>query len=138
MNGEAIFWPMLVQMLLTFAIYGLVSLRRIGAIKSGQAKASDYRIPSIEPEPSATAARSLINQFELPVLFYAACLVLFVLGAAGQLAVFLAWLFALARIGHAYVHVTTNRLRYRRPLFIASFFIALALCGLIAARLIAA
>jgi hypothetical protein len=138
MNGEAIFWPMLVQMLLTFAIYGLVSLRRIGAIKSGQAKASDYRIPSIEPEPSATAARSLINQFELPVLFYAACLVLFVLGAAGQLAVFLAWLFALVRIGHAYVHVTTNRLRYRRPLFIASFFIALALCGLIAARLIAA
>jgi hypothetical protein len=138
MNGEAIFWPMLVQMLLTFAIYGLVSLRRIGAIKSGQAKASDYRIPSIEPEPSATAARSLINQFELPVLFYAACLVLFVLGAAGQFAVFLAWLFALVRIGHAYVHVTTNRLRYRRPLFIVSFFIALALCGLIAARLIAA
>ena len=130
MNGEAIFWPMLVQMLLTFAIYGLVSLRRIGAIKSGQAKASDYRIPSIEPEPSATAARSLINQFELPVLFYAACLVLFVLGPQVRSPFSLPGCLRWSRIAHAYVHVTTNRLRYRRPLFIASFFIALALCGI--------
>ncbi len=138
MNGEAIFWPMLVQMGLTFAIYGLMSIRRMGSIREGKAKAADFRIPTVEPEPSATVARSLINQFELPVLFYAACLVLFVLGAAGQVAVTLAWLFALVRIGHAYVHVTTNRLRYRRPLFVASFFLAFALCGLIAARLIAA
>ncbi len=138
MNGEAIFWPVLVQMLLTFGVYGLVSLRRIAAVKSGQAKASDYRVPSIEPEPSATAARSLINQFELPVLFYAACLILFVLGAAGQAAVIAAWLFALARIAHAYVHVTSNRLRLRRPLFTASFVFAFALWALIAARLIIA
>jgi hypothetical protein len=138
MNGEAIFWPVLVQVSLTFAIYGLVSYRRMAAIKAGQAKAADYRIPAVEPGPSATAARSLINQFELPVLFYAACLVLFVLGAAGQAAVIVAWLFALARIAHAYVHVTTNRLRLRRPLFILSFASAFALWALVAARLIAA
>ena len=138
MNGEAIFWPVLAQVLLTFAIYGVVSSRRVAAIKSGQAKPSDYRVPIVEPEPSATAARSLINQFELPVLFYAACIILFVLGAAGQVAVIGAWLFALSRIAHAYVHVTSNKLRYRRPLFVASFVFAFALWALVAARLIAA
>lgn len=138
MNGEAIFWPVLVQMLLTFVIYGVVSSRRVAAIKAGQAKPSDYRVPIVEPEASATAARSLINQFELPVLFYAACILLFVLGAAGPAAVAAAWGFALARIGHAYVHVTSNRLRLRRPLFVTSFAFAFILWGLIVARLIAA
>lgn len=135
MTGESIFWPMLVQAFLTFSVYGLVSMRRMGAIRAGAAKPSDYRIPTVEPEPSATAARSLINQFELPVLFFAACVVLFVLGAANMPAILIAWAFALSRIAHAYVHVTSNRLRYRRPLFITGFFAALALWVLVALRL---
>ena len=135
MTGESIFWPMLVQALLTFAVYGLVSYRRMSAIKSGTTKPSDYRIPTVEPESSATAARSLINQFELPVLFYAACLVLFVLGAANLAAILIAWLFALSRLIHAFVHVTSNRLRYRRPLFIAGFFSVLGMWLLIGLHL---
>ncbi|MGB8816362.1 MAG: MAPEG family protein [Rhizobiaceae bacterium] len=135
MNGEAIFWPMLVQAFLTFGIYILVSYRRVSSVRAGLARPADFRVPSIEPAPSATAARSLINQFELPVLFYGACLVLFVLGAAGQIAVFTAWLFALSRVIHALVHVTSNRLRFRRPLFIIGFFSAFALWILIATRL---
>ena len=135
MTGESIFWPMPVQALLTFAVYGLVSYRRMSAIKSGTTKPSDYRIPTVEPESSATAARSLINQFELPVLFYAACLVLFVLGAANLAAILIAWLFALSRLIHAFVHVTSNRLRYRRPLFIAGFFSVLGMWLLIGLHL---
>lgn len=135
MNGESIFWPMLVQAFLTFAVYAVVSSRRISAIKSGSAKPSDYRVPIVEPEPSATAARSLVNQFELPVLFFSACLVLFVLGAADMAAVLFAWVFALSRLGHAFVHVTSNRLRYRRPLFMVGFFAALILWVLVALRL---
>lgn len=135
MTGESIFWPMLVQALLTFAIYGLVSYRRMSSIRSGTSKPSDYRIPTVEPEASATAARSLINQFELPVLFFAACIVLFVLGAAKMPAILIAWIFALSRLVHAFVHVTSNRLRYRRPLFITGFFSVLGLWLLVALRL---
>ncbi len=138
MNGEAIFWPVLAQMALTFAIYSLMSVRRMTSIRDGKARAADFRIPTVEPEPSATVARNLINQFELPVLFYVACMMLFVLGAAGQFAVLVAWLFSLSRIAHAYVHVTTNRLRLRRPLFLASFVFVFALWALVGARLIAA
>lgn len=138
MNGEAIFWPMLAQMALTFAIYSVMSMRRMDSIRDGKAKAADFRIPTVEPEASATVARNLINQFELPVLFYMACMMLFVLGAAGSFTVLVAWLFALSRMAHAYVHVTTNRLRLRRPLFMAGFVFTFVLWALIAARLIAA
>ena len=135
MTGEAIFWPMLVQAFLTFAIYTVVSSRRISAIRAGMPKPSDYRVPIVEPEPSATAARSLINQFELPVLFFSACMVLFVLGAADITAILIAWVFSLSRLGHAFVHITSNRLRYRRPLFLVGFFAALLLWLIVALRL---
>lgn len=135
MTGESIFWPMLVQAFLTFGIYVLVSVRRVSSVRQGTAKMADFRVPTIEPLPSATAARSLINQFELPVLFYSACLVLFILGAANPIAVFAAWVFALSRVAHAFVHVTNNKLRFRRPLFIIGFFSAFSLWILVAVRL---
>jgi hypothetical protein len=137
MQGEAIFWPMLVQVGLTYGIYALASSRRLAAISTGEAKPADFRIPTAEPERSATVVRNLINQFELPVLFFACCLTLFVLGAAGTIAIMLAWAFAAARLAHAYFHVTSNRLRYRRPAFIVGFVILLAMWLLVGWRLAA-
>jgi hypothetical protein len=137
MQGEAIFWPVLVQVGLTYGIYILVSQRRIAAITAGEAKVGDFRIPTNEPERSASAIRNLINQYELPVLFYACCTSLFVLGAAQTAAVLLAWAFAASRGVHAYMHVTSNRVRYRRPAFIAGFLILLAMWLLVVWRLLA-
>ena len=135
MTGEAIFWPVLIQAGLTYAIYILVSMRRVGAIKTGQAKPADFRVPNVEPEPSATAIRSLTNQFELPVLFYVCCIIMVMLGAVSTAAMVLAWIFALSRIAHAFVHVTSNRLRFRRPLFVVGFVASAAMWILLAIRL---
>lgn len=139
MQGEAIFWPMLVQAVLTYGIYALGSSRRMAALAAGEAKPAQFKIPGggDEPERSATVMRSLINQFELPVLFYICCLTLFVLNAAGAAAVLLAWGFALSRLFHAYVHVTSNRLKFRRPAFIAGFLILGAMWALLTWRLAA-
>jgi len=124
-SSVAIFWPVMAQVLLTYVIYLTVSARRVGAVKAGTATASDFKVPSIEPEPSATAARNLSNQFELPVLFFAASLSLFVTGGAGLAAIVVTWAFVLSRVAHAYVHLTSNRLKIRRPLFIVSLLINL-------------
>ena len=137
MTNEMIFWPMLAQVGLTYGIYVLVSRRRIAAIGAGEAKVRDFRIPVSEPDRSATAIRSLSNQYELPVLFFTCCLTLFVLGASGTAAIILAWAFVLSRIAHAYVHVTSNRVRHRRPLFIAGFLVLLAMWSLVVWRLVA-
>jgi hypothetical protein len=139
MQGEAIFWPVLLQAGLTYGIYAVGSKRRLAAVMAGEAKPGQFKIPGggDEPERSATAMRNLINQFELPVLFYVCCLTLFVLNAAGTAAVLLAWSFALSRVLHAYVHVTTNRLKLRRPAFILGFFVQGAMWALLAWRLAA-
>lgn len=124
-SSTAIFWPVMAQVLLTYVVYVVMSSRRIGAVKAGTAKPSDFKVPSVDPEPSATAARNLTNQFELPVLFFAACLSLFVTGGAGMAAVIVAWAFVLARAAHAWIHLTTNRIRPRRMLFIVGLAINL-------------
>ena len=124
-SSTAIFWPVLAQVLLIYVVYLTVSARRIGAIKAGTAKPSDFKVPAIEPEPSATAVRNLSTQFELPVLFFAACLSLYVTGAAGTAALVAAWAFVLVRVVHAYVHLTSNRVLLRRRPFIVSLAVNL-------------
>jgi hypothetical protein len=136
MSSELIFWPVIAQVALTYAIYVLISSRRIGSIRDGKATAADFRVPIVEPEPSATAIRNLVNQYELPVLFYVCCISLYVLGAVGTLAIVLAWAFVASRIVHAYIHVTSNKLRDRRPAFIAGFVILAALWVLVIIRLV--
>ncbi len=119
--STAIFWPVIAQVALIHAIYFLMLRRRYTAVRAGTAKASDFWIPAIEPEPSATVARSLINQFELPVLFFLVCTLLYVTAGVNHAVVAIAWLFVLSRFAHAYIHVTSNRLRIRQRLFVAGF-----------------
>ena len=80
MNQTLIFWPIFAQVLLTFVAYLVMSKRRIAAVKAGEARARDFEVPR-DPERSATAARNVANQFELPVLFYVVCLAFHQVGA---------------------------------------------------------
>ncbi|WP_426237103.1 MAPEG family protein [Pararhizobium sp. DWP1-1-3] len=133
--STAIFWPVIAQVALIHAIYFLMLRRRYGAVRAGTAKASDFWIPAIEPEPSATVARSLINQFELPVLFFLVCTLLYVTAGVSHAVVAIAWLFVLSRFAHAYIHVTSNRLRVRQRLFVAGFVLNFVLWVLFAVHI---
>lgn len=134
-TSTAIFWPVIAQVALVFSIYFLMMRRRFGAVRAGTAKAKDYVIPTIEPAPSATVARNLINQFELPLLFYLVCVLLYLTAGAGPLAVIVAWLFVISRLAHAYVHVTSNRLMVRQRLFTLGFVLNFVLWVLFAAHI---
>lgn len=128
MSQTALFWPMIAQVALTVAVYWLMSMRRLAAVKAGEAKARDFRVP-VDPERSVTAARNVTNQFELPVLFYVACLAFHQLGAVDLVAIVLAWAFVVSRVAHAIVHVTSNRVLLRRRLFIVGFVCVIAMWG---------
>lgn len=139
MNSTAIFWPMIAHVALVYAVYALISRRRIAAIKAGTATAGQFRENEVEPPESRFVRNNLANQFELPVLFHSACVALFVTGAATWPAIVLAWLFVASRYVHAAIHVTTNRIRHRRPVFVIGFvslalmwfWLALHLAGLV-------
>lgn len=137
MNSTAIFWPMIAHVVLVFAIYWLLSVRRIAAVKAGHARPAQFRENRDEPGESLFVRNSLENQFQLPMLFYPVCIALYLVGGANWLAIALAWLFIVLRYAHAWVHVTTNRIRYRRPLFIAGFVVLGALWVWFAVKLAA-
>jgi hypothetical protein len=136
MNQSAIFWPMLAHVLLVYGLYGLMFLRRVAAVRAGNARVSQFRENRDEPAESLFVRNSLTNQFELPVLFHAACLALFVTGAADGVALTLAWLFIASRYVHALIHVTTNRIRYRQPAFTAGLLLLALMWGWLALRLL--
>jgi len=121
MSQNAIFWPMLAHVALVYAIYVLMFFRRRQAVRHGSVKVSQFRENRDEPAESLFVRNNLANQFELPVLFHAGCLALFVTGWVGWAALAAAWVFAVSRWLHAYVHVTSNRLRYRQPAFTVGF-----------------
>ena len=59
----------------------------------GEAKVGQYKVRSTEPASSVTVAANLINQFELPVLFYVLCLTLHVTNGVNYLTLALMWIF---------------------------------------------
>ncbi|AZO30156.1 MULTISPECIES: MAPEG family protein [unclassified Mesorhizobium] len=117
MNQTAIFWPMLAHVLLVYVVYLVMFKRRYFAVKSGEAKISQYKVRSTEPASSVTVANNLINQFELPVLFHVLCLALFVTNGVNYLTLALMWLFVVTRYVHAWVHLSRNYLLYRSRAF---------------------
>lgn len=126
MNQTTIFWPMLAHVLLIYIVYGVLGRRRYVAIKSGEAKVSQYKARSTEPASCVSVASNLSNQFELPVLFYALCLTLHVTDGVNYLTLALMWIFVASRYFHAWVHLTSNNLLLRsRSFFVGAVIILL-------------
>jgi hypothetical protein len=136
MSGVAIFWPMIGHALLVFLIYGLLGVRRKEAVVGGSAKISQFRENQVEPSQSLFVKNALANQFELPVIFHIVCLALFLTGAVNTVVVLIAWAFCLSRYVHTYIHVTSNRIRYRQPAFVFGFVAVFILWVMLAFQLL--
>lgn len=124
---NAMLWPMIAHAALVFGLYYLLSKRRFDAVRSGSATAQQFKENREEPPESLLVHNNIRNQFELPVLFHAVCLALYVTTADNIGTVVLAWIFVAARYAHSFVHITSNRLRYRRPIWMVSFFTLMAM-----------
>lgn len=135
MNQTAIFWPMIGHVALVVVLYAMLGLRRKAAVEAGSAKISQFRENQIEPAESLFVRNAIANQFELPVLFHVVCLALYATGGAGAAAVVLAWVFTLSRYVHSFIHVTSNRIRFRQPAFMLGFAVVLVLWAILAVHL---
>lgn len=138
MNQTTILWPVLAQVLLVYLAYGVLGWRRRRAMRDGIVGREDLRDRQSDPPLSRSASANVMNQFELPVLFYVVCLALLFLSGVSYVALVLAWLFVISRYVHAFVHLTSNRVALRGPLFASGWVVlalmwvllALRLCGL--------
>jgi hypothetical protein len=118
MSVQAILLPLFVEVILTFALGIGMAVMRGRDFNSGKVRADDIalREPSWS-RPTLQFAYSFSNQFELPVLFYVLTILEFVTHLAGIVFVVLAWIFVVFRILHAYIHVTSNNIKLRGPLY---------------------
>ena len=117
MSIQAVLLPVFVQVFLTWIVGLLMAGRRAAAFQAG----THYRDIALRepnwPTPALQAQYSFANQFELPVLFYVLMILAIITRHADLLLVVFAWVFVVARIAQAYVHVTSNYVPYRGMFF---------------------
>ncbi len=123
MTGYEMFWPIIAHVALVYFLYMLLSYRRQKLVRGGKIRRSNYRENRDEPAEGLVVKHCLANQFELPVLFYACCVLLYMTEADNLVAVVLAWIFVASRYLHAFIHVTSNNLHYRSPLFACGYVV---------------
>ncbi|MCK0195322.1 MAPEG family protein [Ancylobacter sp. 6x-1] len=132
MTVPAIMLPVFIQVALTFAILFLLGPRRGRALKAGDVKGDPLLDDGAWPASVRQASNSFRNQFEIPVLFYALTAFAMIAHKADLIFVVLAWVFVLSRIGHAFVHLTSNDIRLRFPLFLVGVVVLLVMWVLFA------
>src|SRR5258708_15806913 len=112
MRSEAIFWPAVVLALWTGMVMLLTGFRRVRAVVAGRTTVSAFRLgesPEVPPDV-AIVNRNLVNLLEMPVLFYAVILALYVTRHVAPGAVGLACLYVPLRFFHSALHLTYNNL----------------------------
>jgi hypothetical protein len=130
MNSRMILVPVIVQVLLTIAVYILLNVAKRKAVKNGQVDEARRALDEDAwPDSVRKINNNIRNQFEVPVLFYALALTLAVSNAVGYVALGAAWLFVLSRVAHAYIHTGSNYVPARRLAFMfgCAMIVALAL-----------
>ncbi|MDP1739013.1 MAG: MAPEG family protein [Caulobacter sp.] len=137
MTQESIFLPMLGMALLTFVVLGLIPQRRFKAVADRQVTPDDFALGESPRVPGhvSLANRNYMNLLELPMLFYAVCVALFVTGMVDGLALGLAWTYLALRVVHSLIHVTYNRVLHRLALFGVSNFVLMGLWVVFAVRI---
>ncbi|HWP17469.1 MAG TPA: MAPEG family protein [Xanthobacteraceae bacterium] len=126
MTVQMVLLPVFVQVALTFALlFWMASVRR-GSVSRGETKIRDIALGQPNwPDQPTQISNSYNSQFQIPLLFYVVVILAWITRQADAVFVVLEWLFVLLRIGHAYVHTTSNYVPTRFKIFAAGIFVLL-------------
>jgi len=128
MSLQAVLLPLFVEVILTFVLMLRMGALRGADYRAGAVKAQDIALREPNwPKPTAQAAYAFSNQFELPVLFYVLTILEWVTRQAGYVFVVLAWIFVICRVLQAYVHVTSNVVRWRSAFYSAGALVLMVM-----------
>jgi hypothetical protein len=119
MTIQSILLPMFAQVALTFVLLFWMSILRLRALKQGLVPPQSVALREPNWPPRATQiGNAYHNQIETPLLFYALVLLALETRTADSILLVLSWLFVVSRVVHAYIHITSNRIDRRGPVFI--------------------
>lgn len=121
MTQNAIFSPFFAMILLTLIVWVYMYVRRIRFITSRQLTPKELEpiaFAQLSPPSVSNPSDNLKNLFEMPVIFYALVLYLFLTKQVDIVYVTAAWGFVLFRAMHSAVHCTFNRVMLRFYLYL--------------------
>lgn len=121
--SQSLILAMAAHVALAAFLYALLTVARAPAVW-GVGRDEDGKNPWATVEPRISA--NLSNQFEWPVVFHVACVIL-MQGQPGVVATALAWLFVAGRVLHSAVQILTGNVRLRGVVFTANFVAVIGL-----------
>jgi hypothetical protein len=111
MEQNEIFAPFFAQMFLTFLVWVYMYSRRIPFIVNSRLtpdQMTPAELARLSPPAVSNPSDNLKNLFEIPTLFYALVLYLFVTQHVDALYLAAAWMFVAFRVLHSLMHCTAN------------------------------
>ncbi len=109
--SQAIFGPFFATMLLTLVVWIYMYAKRIPFIRAGRLSEEQLRpleLARLSPAEVSNPSDNLKNLFEIPTLFYALVLYLYVTQHVDAVYLTSAWVFFAFRALHSLVHCTVN------------------------------
>lgn len=123
--------PMAAHVAWAAFLYVLLTAARAPAVW-GVGRRADGSNPWAKVEPRISA--NLTNQFEWPLFFHIACVLLIITRDIGPVPQLLAWVFVAGRVVHSLVQILTTNVRLRGLVFTINFLAVLALWAVVALR----
>lgn len=118
MDSLVILYPILPVVFLNFFV--MLHMRYVinKAIKKREVRYGYFKAyEGSAPEYVLTARQHYKNFFEMPILFYLLCIILYVIGDVNRLDLWIAWLFVVLKFIHSYIRITSNYVPYRAYAF---------------------
>jgi len=131
MNQGSIFIPFFGVMLLTLSVWLYMYFLRLSFFRREkippQSVSTTQKVIATVPEEINYPSENLINLFELPVLFYPACIFLYITGQVNETYLVLAYSFFVFRVIHSVIHCTYNNVVHRFFAYLLSSFMLWAI-----------
>lgn len=131
MNQNLMYFPCLAMLILTFIVMIRMFLMRVNAVKNKNIEMKYFKTYDSGSAPvlMLQADRHFINLFEAPVLFYMVCAFSVMTFQVTPSMYMAAWMYVFFRCIHAFIHLTSNKIRARMIAYVLSW-LALLYMGL--------
>ena len=128
MNSVIIFYPIFVLVALTFSVGFLMLRSRFAAVKNKQMSIKYFRLnEGNAPEHIQKLSHNYDNLLSMPILFYLAMVIIYIVQAVDETYLLLAWLYVAVRFVHSYIHIGYNNVVHRMYAFVLSSLVLIVI-----------
>ena len=118
--AQLLLLPAFAHVALIFVTVGRMGAGRVAAVRGGEVRLKDVALDSSRwPERLRKLGNNYQNQFELPVLYYAALALVLATDLADAQPIALSWAFMATRFVHSFIHTGANVMVQRFYAFLA-------------------